>query len=346
MDVLDVFNESAGAFTMASLTNTVNHFDYKPNFLDSLNLFEEEGIATRNVIIEEDYGTLRLVPTAPYGGTSTVRALDSRKAQSFVVPHLPTAASITAEEIQNVRAYAQNMQPQHVLMNVENLRNRKLLQMRNDLEATMEYHRMGAIKGQVLDADGTSVITDLFTKFNVVQTFHEMLLNTTTTNIINQIRAAVRKSLVALGDQMVSGWIALCSDSFFDKITGHTKVEDKYLNWMGAANFSSEHRAYGTFDFGGVTWVNYRGAVGGVDFIPAGKAYLVPRGTRGLFLVKYAPSDYIDRVNQIPSPEGLPIEVRTEMKVMGKGLDMEAQSNPLFLCTKPAAIVYLHENTA
>lgn len=344
MDVLDIF--SGDAFTMATLTDTVNHMDYKPDFLDSLGLFEEEGIATRQVIIEEDRMTLKLVPTAPYGGVPATRAVDKRSARSFIVPHLPTSDSITAEEIQNVRAYAQNMAPQQALMSVQQLRDRKLMNMRSDLEATLEHHRVGAIRGQILDADGSTVLLDLFTEFNVSQQSHEMKLDTGTTNVINQTRAAIRKSLDALGAQRVTGWVALCSDSFFDKFTGHSKVEALYLNWQAAQVLSGEHRAFGSFDFAGVSWQNYRGSVGGVDFIPSGKAYLIPRGTRKLFLAKYGPSDYIDRVNQIPSPDGVPIEMRAELKPMAKGVDMEAQSNPLFLCTKPRAVILLHEKTA
>lgn len=342
-DIVDVF--SGDAFQMASLTDTINHLDYKPDFLDSLGLFTEEGIPTRQVIIEEDSMTLKLVPTAPYGGVGTSRGTDKRKARNFIVPHLPTSDAITAEEIQGVRGYANGGRPSVALMAVEQLRERKLMRMRSDLETTMEYHRLGAIKGQVLDADGVSVIYNLFTEFGVSQQTFNMVLDTTTTSVMNKIRQAIRLSLTALGGDVVTGWVALCGDSFFDKFIGHSKVEDKYLNQPAASTLSAQHRAYGAFDFGGVTWYNYRGTVGGVDFIDSTKAHLIPTGTRSLFVAKYGPSDYIDRVNQIPSPDGLPVEVRSEMKLMGKGVDMEAQSNPLFLCTKPRAVILLNENT-
>lgn len=344
MDVLDLFQ--GNLFEIASLTDAINHGDYKPDFLDSLGLFAEEGIASRQVIIEEEYQTLRLVPNAPYGGVPATRQLDKRKGRSFIVPHLPTADSITAEEVQGVRSYATNLTPAQALLSVQQLRDKKLAQMRGDLEATLEHHRIGAIRGQILDADGSSVILDLFSEFEVSQQSHEMLLNTAATNVIVKIREAIRKSQTALGQQMVTGWVALCSDSFFDKFTGHAKVEDKYLGWQASSTLTNQHRAYGAFEFGSVTWYNYRGSVGGVDFIPNGKAFLFPTGARKLFIAKYGPSDYIDRINNIPSPDGLPIEVRADTKHMGKGIDIEAQSNPLFLCTKPRAVILLHEHTA
>lgn len=343
MEVLDIF--ASDAFTMASLTDTINHLDFKPAILRGMGLFEEQGVPTRTVIIEEDFGTLRLVPTAEWGGPGSVSNLDKRKSRSFVVPHLPTRDAISAEEVQNVRAYAQGMTPQQALITVEQLRDRKLIKMRDDLEVTLEHHAIGAVKGKVLDSDGSTEIFNLFTEFNVSQQTHDMVLDTAGTKVIIKVREAIRKSLDALGNHPITGWAALCGDSFFDKLTGHVNVEKHFLNWEAARVYSEQHRAFGAFPYSQVNWINYRGSIGGTTFVPTAKAYLFPLGARGLFITKFGPSDYIDRINQIPSPDGLPIEVRSELKPMGKGLDMEAQSNPLYLCTKPRAVIELKEDT-
>lgn len=339
MDVLDIF--SGDSFKMASLTTAINHDDFKPDLLGAMGMFEEEGVPTRDVIVDEEYNTLRLVPSQAWGGEPAHRETDKRKSRAFIVPHLPTRDSIQAHEIQGVRAYAAGMTPQQALMTVEALRNRKLDNMRTDLEATLEYHRVGAVKGLVLDADGNSVIHDLFAEFQVLQQVHAMDLSDESSEVINMIRQAIRKSLNALKNQNVSGWAALLGDEFFDALTSHPMVKQHYLNWQAAADLSKEHRAFGRFDYGGVSWINYRGSVGGVDFVEVDEGHLFPLGARGVFKGFFGPSDYIDRVNQIPDPNGSPIEARSEMKPMGKGLDMEAQSNPLYLCTKPASVIKL-----
>jgi hypothetical protein len=338
-DILDIF--AGDLFKMASLTTTINHDAYKPDLIGGMGLFEEEGVASRNVVIEEDGNSLKLVPTAPWGGVPASRENGKRKGRPFLVPHLPIRDSITAEEVQGVRAYATGMTPAQTLMSVQALRDRKLNNMRNDLEATLEYHRVGAIKGLVLDSDGSSVIYDLFDQFEVSQQTHGMNLDDSTTDVNTQIREAIRKSLNALKNQPVSGFAALCGDQFFDLLIGNAQVRALYLNWQAAADLRGDHRAFGMFDYSGVRWINYRGSVGGVDFVETGKASLFPLGARGLFKGYFGPSDYIDRVNQIPDPNGAPIESRAEMKPMGKGVDLEAQSNPLYLCTKPAAVVLL-----
>ncbi len=40
-------------------------------------------------------------------------------------------------------------------------------QLKTDLEATKEYHRLGALQGKLLDADGTSVIENYFEAYGI-----------------------------------------------------------------------------------------------------------------------------------------------------------------------------------
>lgn len=345
MEVLDFF--AGDGFTIASMTDAISHVDYVPRMLGNMGLYEGQGVPARTVIIEEDNGTLKLVQTSQFGGPGRTRGNDKRKMRSFVIPHISLLDNITAEEIQNVRAYAAGRSPQETLLMVEQLRDRKLRAMRNDIEATLEFHRIGALKGLILDADG-STIYDLFSEFEVTQLTHDMLLNTTTTEVIVKITEAQRKAQGALkGDEVVS-WFALCGDSFFDKLSSHANVKAYYLNWQKAESYSQEQKAYRSFPFGSVNWINYRGAVVGSDgnlktYVASDRAYLVPQGAPGLWLGKFGPSDFLDRVNQIGDPNGLPIEVRSEIKD-GKRVEIEVQANPLHLCTKPASVVMLKEH--
>lgn len=344
MDILDVF---ADIFTMSSLTDAISHVDYVPGRIGQLNLYESEGVPDRTIVIEEDPITMALVPQSAWGGVPTPNTTNARIARPFVIPHVPIMDAIGPGEIQSVRAYAAGQTPSTARMSVEEMRNRKLQVMQLKLQATLEYHRIGGIKGVVYDANGTTVIYNMFTQFNVAQQTLNMALGTTTTNILGKIRAAQRLSLAALGNASFTGWRAIAGDTFFDQLVGHSKVEDKYLNSADNRLLREPDLAYGAIAFGGVVWENYRGSVGGVSFIESDKAYLFPTGVAGLFLQKNGPSDYIDRVNQLPgTPNGLPVEVRSEMKEMGKGINIEAQMNPLCLCTKPRAVIQLDNGAA
>lgn len=339
MDVLDVFK--GDAFTMASLTKAINAIDHVPQRIAQLGWFAEEGIDTTKVIIEEEQQTITLVPVRERGGVPESSATDKRAARMFTVPHIPTLDKVLADEVLNVRAYATGQAPSVALLMVQDLVNKKLAKMRRRIEATVEYHRMGALAGQILDADGSSVIYNLFTEFGVSQQTQGMALTTDTTDVRSKVRAAQRLAMTALGNDAVGGWHALCGDGFYDALIGHKKVEGLFTAFEDARILRDGAAAFGVFMFGGVAWENYRGTVGGVSFIGADDALLVPTGVAGLMVTSFGPSDYVDRVNQIPSINGLPIEARQELMPMSKGVVIEAQSNPLSLVTKPRAIVKL-----
>ena len=74
-----------------------------------------------------------------------------------------------------------------------------------------------------------------------------------------------------------------------------------------------------------------------IDFIDTNSAYLVPEGVAELFIARFAPADYVETVNTL----GLPYYAKQEAMRMGKGIDIETQSNPITLCTMPRACVKL-----
>ena len=87
----------------------------------------------------------------------------------------------------------------------------------------------------------------------------------------------------------------------------------------------------------GVSFEEYHGSVGGIDFIPDGQAYAIPMGVPGLFTTDFAPADYMETVNT----QGLPYYAKQELMRMGKGVELESQSNPITLCTRPEAVIKL-----
>ena len=102
MEVLDVFK--GDGFSVASMTKSINTAEYKPQRLGEMKLFEEEGITTTVVQIEESHQTLTLVPTAPRGGVADPNPDEGRNLRSFSVPHIPTDDAVLADAVQNIRA--------------------------------------------------------------------------------------------------------------------------------------------------------------------------------------------------------------------------------------------------
>lgn len=329
MPALDIFENDA--FSVVNLTKAINETPHVPSRIGELGLFSEEGITTTSVMIEKQGNALSLVAASPRGGIAVPVKGDKRTAIPFATVHLPERATIGADEVQNVRAFGSEGE----LETVQNVVNKRLAKMRRNLDATIEYHRMGAIKGQVLDADGSSVLLDIFTAFGVAQQTKSLVLGTTTTKVRQKIVEAKRLVEAELGGLMYRGMRALCSPGFFDSFVGHDSVVAAYDRWMDGEFHRQDVRA--GFYHGGVFWEEYRGSVGGVSFIADGEAYLVPEGVPDLFVTHFAPADYMETVNT----QGLPYYAKQESLRMDKGVEMEAQSNPLSLCTRPRTVIKL-----
>lgn len=329
MPSLDIFNDDA--FSMASLTKAINTADHLPQRLAELGLFSEEGITTTSAMIEQKGATLSLVPAGTRGAPADATGGDKGKLIPFPTVHLPQRATILADTVQNLRAFGSETEVETVQAVV----NARLAKLRRNIDATIEYHRMGAIKGQVLDSDGSTVLLDLYTAFGVSQQTQAMALSTTTTKVRELIVKAKRKAEDALGAQMYRSMRAFCSADFFDAFVSHGAVEAAYDRWMNGEFLRGDVRS--GFYHGGVFWEEYRGSVGGVPFIASGEAYLVPEGVPDLFVSHYAPADYMETVNTI----GLPYYAKQEAMRLNKGIEIEAQSNPLCLNTRPRAIVKL-----
>lgn len=323
MPMLDVFRTDA--FNVASLTDSILKAPFKPGRIGALGLFRERGITTTTVVVEEKDGALSLIPTSPRGGPATTIGSDKRTARSFVVPHLERESTILADEVQNVRAFGSESQQQ----GVQALVNERLTDLRAMHEVTLEHMRAGAIKGLIVDSDGSTPIYNLFTEFGVSQQTDELDL---TADVRSQIVAEQRLVEAELGAEPISGFRAFCGDTFFDALVDSSDVQES-LKYQESAMLRGDLRS--GFQYGGVTWENYRGSVGGVSFFPADEAYLFPEGTN-IFATYFAPADYLETVNTV----GLPVYAKQAMdEQFQRWVKLNTQSNPLALCLRPRAVV-------
>lgn len=320
-------------FTMASLTAAINEVTYQPSQIGDAGLFEAEGISTTHLVIEKDGDTLGLVESKPRGAPGTVVGADKRTGVSFQAAHLPTTATVLADEVQNVRAFGSEDNEQAV----QTVVNQRLAKMARRIDMTHEYHRLGAIQGKVLDSDG-STLYDLFQSFGMTQQTVEMKLDTATTDVQGKsldIHEAIED---ALGGLSYTGVTVRCGKSFWKKFITHSKVKEAYERFQAGAQLRADPRA--PFPFGGLFWERYRG--GGDVKIGDTEAYASPEGVMDLFITRFAPGDYMDTVNTL----GLPFYSSSKMLDHNKGVELEAQSNPAHLCTRPKANIKLYEATA
>lgn len=324
--MLDVFKSDA--FNTVSLTAAVLKAPYKPGLIGAMGLFRESGIRTTTAVVEEKDGQLSLIPTSPRGGPGDTIGRKLRTARSFVVPHLERESRIYADEVQGVRAFGSETETEAVQSVVD----QHLADLRAMHEVTLEYHRAGAIQGQILDSDGSTVVYDLFTEFGVSQQTHDIALSATTTNVRNEAVAIQRLIETELGAEPITGYVAFCGDSFFDTLIAHTSVVDS-LKYQEGALLRADLRK--GFEYGGITWMNPRAKVGSVGFFPDANAFVAPLGT-SIFKTSFAPADFIETVNTI----GLPLYAKiVNDDDLNRWVKLHTQSNPLALCLRPRGVV-------
>ncbi|MCK5016537.1 MAG: major capsid protein [Candidatus Peribacteraceae bacterium] len=329
MSVLDIFKTDA--FSVQSLTNTINEQPHVPGRIGALGYFSEEGIITTSCMIEKTGPTLSLIPSAPRGVIGHTTPKQKRGMLTFPSVHLPSNGAVLADEVQNVRAFGSESETQLV----ETVVARELAKMRRNMDATLEWQRIGALKGLVLDADGSTPLLDLFDAFDLSQTEIDFLLGTEGTVIKSKVLSALTAVETALGGLGFTGMRVFCGQTFWEKFIVHSKVEAAFDRWSSGDFLRQDPLA--AFPYAGATWERYRGSVGGKAFIGASDAYMVPEGVADLFLTKFAPADYVEAVNTI----GLPYYAKQEMMRMDKGVEIEGQSNPIMLCTRPNAVIKL-----
>lgn len=331
--MLDVFKSSL--FNTTTLTAAVNKMPFVPGRLGQMGIFEEVGVATTGVVIEEREGTLSLIPTTPRGAPNTQNKKDLRTGRTLTVPRLSLEDRINADAVQNVRMFGTNDQAMGVQMEVQQRQASMVLKM----DATLEHLRIGAIKGIIYDSDGTTVLYNLFTEFGVTQAVEiDFDLDNAT-----PAKGAVRKKCSqviraiedVLGATPYSGIVAECSSQFMDDLTSHSECLAAYDRWNDG-QWLREQTARRTFFYAGILFEEYRGAVGNVKFIADDKAHFFPIGVPGLFKTAFAPGDFVEAVNTI----GLPrySKIAPDQKY-NQYVDLLVQSNPLPFCTRPAVLI-------
>ncbi len=332
----DVFQNSA--FEMAELCAAVNKKPHAPSFLGDLGIFESKSIRTEVATVEEREGTLSLISTSARGTIGDARQRPQRKLKDFRVPHVPYFQTLRAQDIQNIRAFGQESELEAVADVVNDI----LDEMRADHEATHEWHRIGAIKGQVLDADASTVIYNYFTEFDsITETNITFDFDPGVDNIQLLANQVIREMSTALGMTPFKSVLAICGDRVFDALLTHATVEAGFTRWNDSAFFRESklgpmyNANMNGMSFGGIDWVNYRGKVGDTQFVADGIIRFIPLGVPGLFKEVIAPADFVETANT----RGQKFYAKQEPTKWNKGIEFHTQSNVLYLPTRPAALI-------
>ena len=341
MASLDIFNNDA--FSVVSLTQTINRLAFKPGRIGELGLFSADRISTTMAMIESQAGLLKIVAPSPRGGVGVTLPKGQRNLRPLLVPHFEILDAVNADEVQNVRAFGSETELETVQGKVAQ---RQQLHV-DSFAVTEEHARMGAIKGVVTYApleDGTAsqAPLNLYTEFGVtkppvVQFDLDAASDGSLLRLTQQIKRQVGDKLAGAGFNHIHAFVG---DEFFDGLLTSAEVRASYEGTTEAAflrdsYINADQLSWGAFVYGGVIFENYRGSVGTEAFIEDDEARFFPVGVPGLFKTVYAPADYIETVNTL----GERLYTKQWPSPNGKRIELESQMNALQYCSRPEVLI-------
>lgn len=337
--MLDIFDNDA--FSVHALTAAIDKLPFAPGRLGELGVFRSVPVTTPMAVIEERLGTLSLLMSKLRGTTEqNTQSGNRRRVRAFPIPHVPHWDALLASDLDGKRAFGSEDQ----LDTFSQILNDRLENMKQDHEMTHEWHRMGALKGVVYDGDGTTSLYNWYTEFGITESivyFNSYNGGTydnsnPTADFKKVSLQVIRHIRDALGGTPFKGVHALCGDTFFDALISHPTVRRAYERYRDGEVLRSSQIGEGEiFPFAGIDWENYRGTFGSAEFVPATEARFFPTGTKDVFLEVIAPADFIETVNT----RGMKVYAKQERMKFDKGIELHTQSNVLYMCTRPSALV-------
>lgn len=332
MPTLDIFNNDA--FSAVELSAAINVVPNNFGRVGELNLFKPKSVRTTSVAIEINNGVLNLLPQTQRGGPASVNKTGKRSVKNFNVPQFALEDVIQAADIQNVRAFGSETE----LEQVQDVVNERLAELSLKHDITREWLRVGALRGVLLNDDGTTLL-DLFSEFGVTQKVVDFALGTATTDVPGKCREINRYMELNLKGDTMKYVHCLASSAFLDKLFLHPLVREAYVYQMGQSMLRDDVRK--NFTFQNILFEEYLGSATDKDgnerkFIPDGDARFFPVGTNSTFIDHSAPADFMETVNTPGLPKYAKVAVDAKFQ---RFVDLHTQMNPLPICMRPALLV-------
>lgn len=344
--VLDIFGDAV--FGVANLRKVAKSVTYVPQYLGTRNIFQSKPLTgTDKVIIYEENGEVRLIPTTERYGPEITQKRDTGKMFLFETKRIAKMDSIRASELLGVANEALSRQVR--IRTAAQLVQDRIAQLKTDKAFTLELHRFGALQGKLYDADGTTLLYDYFTEFGLSQpvTVDVDFTMPEEDLMIYFQDTFYRPIMRALKDRKTPTTQigALTGDGFWAQLMKHPgfrrvyELEMQARAYQRANNPLVQPNAWMEIDFGGVLWINYMGTDDGTTIaVPMDEARFFPIGARDVFDVYWAPGETIADVGGVGQDEYVYIQpdVRSQMV---SHVDVHVRCYPLYMCLYPKALM-------
>lgn len=325
-------------FQLADISVAVNDIiPYTPQQVGRLGIFQSESLFTDVAEIWERQGQIGLIPTSSRGGPSEQNIPDKATIRTVKTFRLSIEDQINAAELFKVIAFHSAAGQQ----SLEIVRNQRLTTMARKLDHTLEHMRLNALKGDVLDAN-TSSLTNLFTLFGKTQEPEVPFDLTNVTKghlagVISDMQRRMYNNLEA-DSSMVDHIHVLCSPSFYDALLQNIDI----FTWATVppnSDYLRRSRVFGTFEWYGIVFEEYRlgtlATAAGGSWIDTDKCIIFPVGP-DIYTNFWSPGEYFGVLGTAGAPRYARAAADT---TWDEWIKLKLQSYPLPIVTRPLALM-------
>ncbi len=241
-------------YTALDLTSQIDILPNQWGMIDEMGMFEEVGVDTTVVEINYRDSFINLMSSAERGPIPQAVTIDDEGAVFIKVPHFPDTDLITPRDLENRWAFTpgEALPRRRRTLEDELMRRLAKIALRHDL--ILEYMRMGALKGKIIDGKGKTLI-DLFNTFGVTQKIFTFKFSDVNFQPLPLTYDVARYVELNLHGDVSDGVEVLCDPGFFNALIIHPNVVKYWLNWRDAAIARGDNRR--RFTFGSVTFIEY-----------------------------------------------------------------------------------------
>ena len=326
-------------FEIVDRTNDINLIPNTWGLVNELGIFNSESVAQNTITFESSTGTIAVIPDQIRGARNNVNKDDNRIIKAFALTHHPLDDYVSPQDVAGKRAYgSDNVETADAVLA------RKLARIRMNHAITLEAARCSTLTTGVQYSPNGTVVTNFYTDFGITRKEIDFVLGTAGTEVPEKSE----EGIAHIQDNLQSGEVAtsftaICSPEFFAKLIKQAGVKEAYKYYSSTQELLRNRQGSGVyrrFEHAGVEYIEYRGSYNGTRLIPAGDAYLIPRGTLDSFKTFFGPANKFDLVNTL----GEQTYAWTYRDAKGEKIEIQTESNFLNMLARPQAVVRLYSS--
>lgn len=323
--------------TLSNLTLSMNRIPVKPQRIRDMKLFSGKGLTKTFAEIEIKNNKITIIDPSPRRSSGQLHENGDREVENFHAIHLKEYGSVVADDYQDLRGFAKET----ALQSVSEMINDELEEMKDNFEASMEFYLMSALKGQLANSSG-KIITDYYQKFGMTKQLFYFDLGNTKVNIpekCTQLSRLIKKANQGNKTKLIHIFVG---PEFFDKLKWHPSTKELWYRWKDAEFFREDMSDM--FKVGNVMFEVYDEELPDKEgklhkMVADGKGHAFPISSGRNYVLDYAPANYEETVNT----KGKPYYAKMAKNKFGTARDIEAQTNPIIICTRPESLVEISD---